>query len=347
MKKNCLIPLLLCLSAVLSAHTPQDPEKTTQDGTDEHISIRFDLRFDGEFIGYRNKPVETGFDGKYFNLAIDGNISEQFSYSLRQRLYKDNGIPTNFFKATDWAYLTYHITPQWNISAGKQVVLIGGYEYDQAPIDVYFWSDFWNNVNPFQIGVTAGYNSPDGHHAIKAQVTNSPFSTEVLDNCFSYNLIWYGNMGNFSTIYSYNAVEYENNHFIHYLALGNRWAQNWFSWELDYMNRASAQQANPLSDFSIISRMTFDLGPHTTLFIKGGWDQNKAQAAGTRWENTYDRYVLPGVQYAFYGGGIEFYPIERLKKTLRLHAFLYSNNQSPQPISCHVGVRWQMNVYKK
>lgn len=338
MKKLLLLwTLLLCSLGVFAQEA------------DSNLRIRFDLRFDGVFNTYLNNdtPNETGFEGRYFKLLIDGKIDEKFSYSMRQRLYKDNAFPSSFFGATDWAYLSYQFHPNWNLSAGKQVVLIGGYEYDRAPIDVYFWSEFWNNVNPFQIGASIGYTSPDKRHNITAQVTNSPFFTETLSNCFAYNLIWYGNMGNFKTIYSYNAIEYKDNHFIHYLALGNQWTQNWFCWELDYMNRASAKQDNPFADFSIISRMNFDINSKTRLFVKGGYDQNKAQKAGTLNAFTYDLYVKPGVEYYYYGGGIELYPIERLKKTLRLHAFVYTNNRDPQPISFNIGIRWQMNVLNK
>lgn len=335
MKKHLLSWILLCVAFT---------GLTAQNEADSTLSIRFDLRLDGVFNTYNFDEVETGFVGKYFKFLVDGKIDDRFSYSLRQRLYKDNGTPSSFFGATDWAYLTYRINKNWNISAGKQVVLIGGYEYDQAPIDVYFWSDFWNNVNPFQIGASIGYTTNDGNHTLIGQVTNSPFAATALNNCFAYNLIWYGNFDKFKTIYSYNAIEYQDSDFIHYLALGNQFNHENFSWELDYMLRASAQQSNLFSDYSIISRMTYDLNDQIRIFLKGGYDQNKAQDPGMI---PYDRYVLPGVQYAYYGGGIELFPIQKMKKTLRVHAYVYSNNNDPQPISFNVGVRWQMNVLKK
>lgn len=338
MKKHLLLWIFMCLTASAFAAS-QDSDST--------LSIRFDLRADGVFNTYDFENVETGFTGKYFKLLIDGKIDDRFSYSLRQRLYKDNGTPTSFFGATDWAYLTYRINNNWNISAGKQVVLIGGYEYDQAPIDVYFWSDFWNNVNPFQLGVSLGYTSPNGRHTLIGQVTNSPFATTALNNCFAYNLIWYGNFGKFKTIYSYNAIEYQDSDFIHYLALGNQFQSGNFCWELDYMLRASAQQDNLFGDYSIISRMTYDITEQARVFIKGGYDQNNVQNPNTPPTLVFDRYVVPGVEYAYFGGGIELFPIKAMKKTLRVHAYVYTNNNDPQPVSLNVGIRWQMNVLKK
>lgn len=57
---------------------------------------------------------------------------------MRHRLNKKNN-DASFFDATDWLYLAYR-KDNWELSAGKQVVAIGGYEYDAAPIDLYFCS---------------------------------------------------------------------------------------------------------------------------------------------------------------------------------------------------------------
>ncbi len=42
-------------------------------------------------------------------------------------------------------YLNYEIG-RWGVQGGKEVVAIGGFEYDRAPIDLYSCSVFWNNV---------------------------------------------------------------------------------------------------------------------------------------------------------------------------------------------------------
>ena len=51
-------------------------------------------------------------------------------------------IDAGFFNATDWFYVDYKPTEQWTLSAGKQVIDIGGWEYDYAPINLYYCSEF-------------------------------------------------------------------------------------------------------------------------------------------------------------------------------------------------------------
>lgn len=362
-----LLPLfiLLTVSSVVSAQQnilSEDPSEITGVSqmrqslqSDSIISIKFDVRADAVYNNsdyFKEGAQENfGFAGKYLKFALSGNISDKFSYAFRYRIYKDNGTPSDFFGSVDWVYLAYQINKNFSISAGKEVVAVGGYEYDKAPIDVYYWSDYWNNLDPpFQFGTSFNFHSTDGNHTLKFQVTNSPFSKQSLEGLFAYNLIWYGKMNWFESIYSVNFMEYEKGNFINYLALGNKFTFNWFSWELDYMNRASFKQDNFFADFSVVSNMNFALSDHWNLFVKGGYDQNKAQDATVLREMAYDRYVAPGTQYAFYGAGVEFYPIKSLKNLLRVHAFVYGNNAKgaqAQVLSFNLGIRWQMKVFQR
>jgi hypothetical protein len=356
---------LMIFSGVLFAqdeNTLQAPEVITgisqlqkPNKSDSIISIKFDVRADGIYNNYgmfkEGSTEKFGFSGRYLNFAIAGNISDKFSYSFRYRINQDNGNPKDFFGSVDWVYLAYQINKNFSISAGKEVVAVGGYEYDKAPIDVYFWSDFWNNLDPpFRFGTSFNFHSSDGNHTLKLQVTDSPFCKESLQGLFAYNLLWYGKINWFETIYSVNFLEYEKGEFINYIALGNKFNFDWFSWELDYTNRASFKQDNFFADFSVVSNMNFAVGDHWNLFVKGGYDQNKAQEGTVERVFAYDRYVAPGTQYAFYGAGVEFYPIKSLKNLLRVHAFVYGNNAGgaqSQLLSFNIGVRWQMKVFQR
>lgn len=365
MRKLLSILAFIAVSTILSATTDKTITAPTEITgisqmrqtykSDSIISIKFDVRADGTYNNYggfkEGANERFGFSGKYLKFALNGNISDKFSYAFRYRIYKDNGTPTDFFGNVDWVYLTYQINKNFSISGGKEVVAVGGYEYDKAPIDVYFWSDFWNNLDPpFQFGTSFNFHSSDGNHTLKFQVTNSPFSKQSLQGLFAYNLLWYGKINWFETIYSVNFMEYEKGEFINYIALGNKFNFNWFSWELDYMNRASFDQEKFFADFSVVSNMNFALTDHWNLFVKGGYDQNKAQDGSILRADAFDRYVAPGTQYAFYGAGVEFYPIKSLKNLLRLHAFIYGNNAKgaqEQVVSFNIGLRWQMKVFQR
>ena len=183
-----------------------------------HAQVRADFMQD-YWDGNLNKPT-SGFKGKYLNLILDGHINKHFYYSYRQRL---NRAPKteSFFDATDWVYLSYRPNKHWDISAGKQVVGIGGFEYDRAPIDLYFCSEYWNNIACYQFGASVAYIVGDGSDRIMAQVCESPFNRGHQDYLFAYNVMWHGNHDWFKSIYSFNASEYVAGKYIYYLVLGN------------------------------------------------------------------------------------------------------------------------------
>ena len=88
--------------------------------------------------------VPDGFHGKYLNMVFDGQICDGLSFKYRQRI---NRFTTSaFLESIDWIHLNWQAAPKLCLSAGKQVVAVGGYEYDRAPIDLYYCSEFWNMI---------------------------------------------------------------------------------------------------------------------------------------------------------------------------------------------------------
>ena len=366
MKRFYLIALLLVFAALPSfAETQKDslPEEQPR------ISIRFDARLDGEITGYKSldgtelapdQTYDAGFLGQYFNFMIDGTISKHFSYSMRQRLIKANTLPLSFLNSIDWLYLKYNINRNFSITAGKQAVFIGGYEYDANPIDIYFWSGFMSGVpSGYEIGFNVGFESNDGNHRIMAQMVNSPFAPHefMMEKLFAYNLIWYGHLGCFHPIYSFNMIEYEQGKYINYIALGNRWNAGRFQFDLDYTNRAKFNQEGFFKDFSVGAKIEYAVADRWMIFLKGGYDQNLVQNPTIEQAMTFDRVVLPGTQYCYYGGGVEYYPIKKLRNKLRIHAFFHSNqdvSKNPDmehptrmPFTFNIGVRWQFKAFER
>lgn len=347
MKHYFLVALSLWL--VLSGGKINAQETT---GQDSKISLRFDTRFDGEYttFGKDNFTGERpdnkgGFVGRYLKLLIDGKISDKFSYSFRHRLYVDPANPKEFFSATDWANITYHPNSKFSVTAGKQMICIGTFEYDYAPIDVFYASDFWNHVSPFQIGVNLGF-MPSPRHKLYAQVTNSPFSTKGFENIYAYNVIWYGNLARwFNTIYSANMIEYEKGHFINYIALGNRFTWGRADIDVDYMNRYAGKKTAFFADFTLMGKISFRISDYFKVFTKGGYDQNTAQDEKAGF--IYDRYVLPGVKRGFYGAGVEYFPLTTARSNIRLHAFWYSTNENPVPQTFNIGIKWQIKALER
>lgn len=345
MRTRLFALLALMAMATVPVHAAAEEEKEDKK-LDFKINIALDTRLDGQVTAYSGSPekdTEFGFAGKFITLVVDGAITENLTYAYRQRLFTKDLNPTTFFNATDWLYLKYRFHKNFTLTAGKDVIAIGGFEYDMNPIDVYFYSMYCGNVTCYQLGLSLAYINDKGNHSLKAQVTNSPFSTRAYDGKFSYNLLWSGDMGWFKTLYSVNMAERERGRFLNFIALGNRFSLDPVTVDIDYTNRyaVGAGQRGFFSDFSLTCMVTCALSEKFNIFLKGGYDQNLGQEAGV--ENPYDPMVVPGSKYLVYGAGVEFFPIKG-KKDLRLHAFWYSDNSRPVPNTFNIGVRWRIKV---
>lgn len=319
---------------------------------DPKLNIMLDARLDAQAkTTFKDKGTDVGFGGRFITLIIDGTITDRLTYAYRQRLFV---APTvrEFFNATDWLYLKYRFHDNMYMSAGKEVINVGGYEYDANPIDDYFHSAFYDGLTgAYNVGMTLGVLSNDERHTVKFQVTNSPFSEKAYDGRFAYNILWTGKMGCFTSLYSINAIEtHRKGHFLNYIALGNRFEFGQFRIDLDYTNRYAIgeRQNGFLSDFSVNCNVLWSVTERLNLFVKGGYDQNLGQAEPEDASNDsiYDIMVRPGTKYAFYGLGMEFFPIKG-KKDLRIHAFCASDNTSPVPYTFNVGVRWRMKLFSR
>ena len=117
------------------------------------------------------------FTGDHFNLNIRGSLGDKLDFRVRQRLNKKVFDERNMFNATDFLYLKWHATPKLSLTVGKNALFIGGYEFDAVPIDVYYYSNFCNNLyQGFSFGVDAGYEFLPGQtlafqveHALERQ----------------------------------------------------------------------------------------------------------------------------------------------------------------------------------
>lgn len=309
------------------------------------LNIRLKARADwqGTWQDGDMEDANSGFEGKYLMMIVDGRITNGVTYSWRQRFNKST-FDSNFFDSTDWLNVTYTVS-DFDFSAGKQVVGIGGWEYDRNPVDLYSTSLFWQNVPCFQFGVSAGYQfTPNGH--LMAQVSQSMFHSSSNRNMYGYNLLWKGTHGIWQTLYSANLTEYAPGKYINYLMLGNRFTPGNFEIELDLMNRAASHQTFLFKDCSVIGEIAYRPAPAWRIHGKMTYDVNRTHTAA-------DLCVLPGTELSMAGGGIEFYPLKKKRTSLRLHANCYhswgKNSNSADLMQkgttvLDFGVSWDMNV---
>ncbi len=330
---NRILPLLLLILSSVGIFAQKHTLHT----------LRLEARGDYQRFSDDGSKVdaESGFKGKFLNIRLDGQIGEHFNYSYRQRLNKPHK-DMSYFDATDWLYLTY-TKDRWSFSGGKQVIGIGGFEYDLAPIDVYFFSGFCSNVTSYAFGGSVAY-ALSKNDRLTAQVCESPFSTAT-DDIYAYNLLWQGKHGCWSTLYSLNMVEYKPGKFVNYIALGNRFDFDNVSITLDLMNRTTEGHCFLGRDFSVMGEVDWKPCKKVNLFGKCTYDVNKSKTLN-------DACVPPGTELTRIGAGVEFFPLKDNLNDVRLHlAGHYTLGDVPSDYSVQpkqlmltAGVTWRMDL---
>lgn len=282
------------------------------------------------------------FQGEYLNLHIWGHLTDNLSFRVRQRLNKkiDDQNP---FNATDFLWLKWQATPKLAFTAGKHPIMVGGYEIDSAPIDVYYYGAFSNNLYQYYaFGVSATW-SPAPRQELSIQFCPSPVSS-AQQNAFSYNLYWNGHIGSYwKTTWSYNFVEDERKWKMNWIVLGNKFLMGPLVVDIDYINRASFDQPQFFfTDWSLIGKAILTLGKWN-LCTKLGYERNDAankDAAG----NSYDLVLPAGNDYFYYGAGVEFFPLGT--ENLRLHAAWFRDNHD-NVHNLALGVTWRFTLYRR
>ena len=109
--KLLLLLMLLCCQNVFA----QNDRAITK------LELETRIDYQRVYIGNQEINDDCGFKGKYLNFRFDGNLTDNLSFSYRQRLNKAHSNQS-FFDATDWLYLNYNINKKWSVAFGKQVV---------------------------------------------------------------------------------------------------------------------------------------------------------------------------------------------------------------------------------
>ena len=307
----------------------------------EIVKLKFEARFDyiHDMIGTDQRKDMSGFNVRYINMLLDGNIGDKFSYSWRQRLNKMYSAK-NFVDNMDWLYLAYRPTQNWEIAAGKQVVMIGGWEYDRAPIDLYFCSEYWNNV---------ACMPNKGNDKLTLQVCQSPYDN-AYENLFAFNLHWMGSHGCYTALHSLNFSEYHRGKYAAYITLGNRFRFGDATIQLDLMNRGASAKELLFDNFSIMGEFSYLIADRVNVFARATYDK-----VGDNYP--VGLFVYPNTNMTRVGGGVEYYPLGgRGNRDIRLHAaYAYSFGENGRMIDgsatardkqsyLTVGLTWRIDV---
>lgn len=309
--RHLLIGLLLVAAAGASAQQFKV--------TNLEVQARGD--YQREYVGGETDRDASGFKGKYFNVFFTADLPFNLSFAVRHRLNKTT-FDSNFFDATDFLNLSYRPLPQLSVSAGKLVHMVGGFEYDRAPISLYYCSDYWNHTQPYVWGVSATFSPNEGRDELSFQFAQSPFY-HLAHDTYSYNLYWRGQHGVWSTIWSINAVECGQGKFVGYLALGNRFDFGKVRLDFDFMNRSAKGGAFLFGNYTVVGEIAYEPVERLWLTAKTSYDVNHTHGNA-------DQTVWAGTELWRHSASIEYYPLR--DKSLRLHAaYAYGHGTSTHP----------------
>lgn len=289
---------------------------------------------------FTSKNNSNHFTGDFFNFQANGHLSDKISYRIRQRLTKNPFDQDNILNGTDFLYIDWRINPKWSLTIGKQEIYIGGFEYDYAPIDVYYWSGFCNNLpQSYGMGVSLGFHF-DSNNTLYFQIINSPYSLGNNDDYLSYNLAWFGQIAPFwKTIWSANYAEAANSNGLFLFASGNRFQIADFYLEADFTESILETRNDTKCAFSVVGKLNYNYKDKLNAFVKGGYDDNILS-----YDNNAENVFLYHKNYSFIGGGVEFFPLEN--KDLRLHCVYYYND-SDKIHNLNIGATWKLDVISR
>ena len=345
----------------VNSSVPLSEPSFGEDGNAQQVvdftpQISIDSRFGYDRV-VPGGPAGFGGDGVYLN--IDGKIAKNFSYSLCQRFFSAHGEDDSVFDNTDWLTLSYDVG-QFSFTAGKDIVMLGSYEYDAYDIDSYFDmnSMFYNSFGCYQWGAKVAW-APSDNGSLAFQVTNSPFSVYPKeDNLYAYNLAWSDDYDFYTSIWSVNMFEYMPGKFVKCLALGNMFYIGNLSLGLDCITLDTNLKDRKNDQFVINFMPSYEFGNRFRLFGKLGWECVGEDVPYDFWgeylsademilaneENIYTlpAFLVAGKDYWFYGAGLEYFPLKE-NDSVRLHAVWASNNYTNRH-SINIGLTWKFDV---
>lgn len=346
------IASFIVMTATVFASFATTSDSIQDKGAEDHlISLDLEARLDWQMVNHRKNldDSETGFIGKYIALKAHGELTEGLTYTWRQRFSRTPKDQT-FWDQTDILDINYKFG-RFDVGAGKQVVLIGGYEYDRAPINLMCPNLFVTNVACYQFGVSGGCRiTPNDHLAL--QVSQSLFATPEDRNLYSYNLMWRGGHDltdwlRIETIWSVNEVEFLKGKYCNYVALGNKVVINRrVSLIADLMTRTYPDN-NPFKNNTFMGEASWDINPKWKITGKLSYDCNRGVNMTDKTE------VARGTQFMIGGLVGEWYPIRNGRHLLKVHAALfgsYGSNYNPSDLMQRktlygsVGLTWHMNL---
>ncbi len=128
--------------------------------------------FNTDFLS--GKLDEAAFRFRDVKIDITGEVNDRLFYWYRQTLnggYEGQALE-NLNESIDYAYIGYKLNERLTLTAGKQDVCYGGFEYDKNPWHIYEYSDMNEYVLCYLTGIGLKYQLDEAQD-IRLQVMNN------------------------------------------------------------------------------------------------------------------------------------------------------------------------------
>ena len=339
---GCLVSVFCCSSFAGFAENTEKSgtlfEYLSKKDKPENININLSLRSCVALPFNDGKADELTFNMDYVMLGIHGNVTDKLSYRFLQRFNKTSDYENleSLADAIDYAFLKYWITPKLSVTAGKQALFFGGFEYDYSRLEIYEYSGMGDDISSSVTGVNMHYHFRPNQE-VAWQIANNRKSTmeetygvlpDNIEKPFAplqYSLMWNGRFADDFVSFRYAATASEQ-------ARG-RWGVmltggQLFDWGkcnvyVDVLyNRAALDGMGTLRRMGVdeagnslnravqnveyltcISELDYRFHSKWNAFVKGYYD----------WASVYEDNGLfqSGTWLSAWGyqGGIEFYPM--------------------------------------
>ena len=176
MKKNYVLTIVLILTCFWGHLSGSSLFAQSSDEIPKSVDLSLHLRpaYHAQFNGTPLEFENGGFKFDHIIVDVGGQVTPKLSYRYLQRLNKVSPIFTkeNLPSTIDYAYLKYALNNLFSITAGKQALSVGGFEYNKYPVDVYDYSGISNYITCYLTGMQVAFTP----------VQNQEFSFQIVNN---------------------------------------------------------------------------------------------------------------------------------------------------------------------
>ena len=212
----------------------------------EAISIYFNthLSFQDRFNG---DDSGASFVGRQLRFEMLGNINKHWGYRFRYRLNRPGDQQSdNFSNNIDFMMIRYKFNDRFELTAGKEGVALGGYQYDDNPIQVLEFCDWLTGIDGFHLGMQGSYKITQDHtmylslHNANNDRTNKYYFEDKTIKSSHFPLgataCWSGSFfgGKLQTLWSYTLLSEVQNNLSHLVMTGTKLNMKKWQLILDY-----------------------------------------------------------------------------------------------------------------